>query len=165
MKRVIQHDTYGLITYEEGAWTGKKSLTINGVALTKVDKKHYTYNVDEQSITVELKGNILTGVTLKIENEVIYLADRPAWYVLTFSILMFVFVVVWGNSKTLCAMFPIVGGAVGGAISGACAVLNVFCAGMVKKARYKLLISVGFLAMTVLICYLVAIAIIGAMTA
>ena len=34
------------------------------------------------------------------------------------SILIFAFVMVWGNSAKLCAIFPIVGGAIGGGISG-----------------------------------------------
>ncbi|MBQ7923745.1 MAG: hypothetical protein IJ329_00405 [Clostridia bacterium] len=164
MKRVIQHNVYGSIIYEEGAWTGKKSLTINGVPLTKVDKTHYTYSLDGELITVELKGNTLTGVTLKIQNEVIRLVDKPAWYVLVLSILMFIFVIVWGNSPTLCAVFPIVGGFIGGAICGIGAVLNVLIAGMVKKASYKILIGVGFFIATILLCYIIAVVIIAAAT-
>ena len=158
MKVVFQHEKYGTIVYEESAWTGKKKLFINGTELKKIDRKHWAYETGGVEITVELKGSAMTGVALIIDGEKIQITPKPTWYVLALSILMFSFVVVWGASVELVKIFPIVGGALGGAISGACAILNVYVAGKVKNAGYKVLTGLAFFAVAVLICYLMAIA-------
>lgn len=165
MKAAIQHDAYGTITYEESFWTGKKTLLLNGTPLTRTDKTHFLYNTNGESVTVEVKGNALTGVCLHIGKEKIQLVEKPAWYVWTLSILMFAFIIVWGNSPTLCAIFPVVGGAIGGAISGVCAVLNVYFAGKTKNPLFKLLIGLGIFAVMLVVCYAIAAAILAAATA
>ena len=38
MKKSIIHPSYGEIVYEEGIWSGKKSISINGTPLQKVKK-------------------------------------------------------------------------------------------------------------------------------
>ena len=42
MKEIVQHPIYGEIVYNESFWTGKKTLTINGVCAQPVSKKKFT---------------------------------------------------------------------------------------------------------------------------
>ena len=162
MTTVTQHDVYGQITYEESFWTGKKTITIENTPLSKTDKTHYAYTVDGETVAAEVKGNSFMGVTLTIKNETIYLSQKPAWYVLALSVLMFIFVIVWGNSPTLCEIFPIVGGAIGGFVSALFAMLNVSLANKTKKSLFKILIGLGLFVATVLVCYAITSALLSA---
>jgi len=66
-------------------------------------------------------------------------------------------VLIWSNSTALAtAFFPIVGGAIGGAISGLTACLCIMLMKNTKKIWLKLLIWAGLLFATVLVCYLIA---------
>ena len=59
MRKVVQ--AYGKeVVYEESFWTGKKTISINGLKLMKVKKNIYTDGTNNY----ELKGSNLTGVTL-----------------------------------------------------------------------------------------------------
>jgi len=153
MEAIVENSEYGVIVYNEGFWSGKKSLIINGVPLVKTGKKEYTYNVNDEAHLVTLKGNMMSGVSITIDDKEIKLVEKPVWYVLTLSLVMFIFDIVWGNSVALCKIFPVVGGAIGGLISAACAIGNIICAGRVKKTAHKLLIGFGFLAITILCCH------------
>ena len=160
MKKNVETEL-GLISYEENFWTGIKSLSINGESLTKIDKTHYAYKAHDEFLTIELKGNSYLGVSISFKDKKIQIIENPAWYVLAISILTFLFVIVWGSSVTLCKIFPIVGGAIGGAISAVCAVSSVMVASKIKKPIMKILSSLGFFALCVLLCYLVALIIIS----
>ena len=156
MKLEIQNDVYGKIVYEEGFWSGKKTITINGTPLIKLNKKSYLYKVNDESITVGLKGSFLTGVSMTVGDEQIQLVTKPEWYVIALSIAMFVFVMTWGNSVTLCKIFPIVSGAIGGLISAACAMANIIFAKKTSKAIFKILIGLAFFAVTLIVCHVIA---------
>lgn len=69
---------------------------------------------------------------------------------------MFVFVIVWGNSPTLCALFPIAGGAIGGFVSTLFATLNISLANKTKNPLFKIFIGLGLFVATVLVCYAIA---------
>ena len=72
------------------------------------------------------------------------------------SVLIFAFVMVWGNNAKLCAIFPIVGGAIGGGISGAGTGLSMILMRRTENVFFKLLIWLACFAGTVLICFLIA---------
>ena len=57
-KEIISNDK--ILKYEESLWTGKRTISINGLTLMKVKKNIYTDGTNNY----ELKGNYLTGVTL-----------------------------------------------------------------------------------------------------
>ena len=158
MRVVVQHESLGEIIYEESFWTGKKKLFIGGEELTKISKKTFQTN-DGQILT--LKGSYLSGVTLESNDIQVKLTPTVKWYEIVLSILPFILIMVWGNSVTLCTIIPVVGGAIGGAISGVAAVLNLFVIKGVNKVWLKILISVGVLILTFLICFLIALAIIA----
>lgn len=156
MIRTFEHAELGSIVYEESLLSGKKSLTINGEKLQKTDKTHYSYKLDGECIEIELKGNSMLGVTLSVKDKKIQIVDAPAWYVTAFAALSFAFIIIWGSSVALCKIFPVIGGAAGGAISAIFAISSVFVASKIKNSCLKLLSSIGFCALTILICHLIA---------
>lgn len=162
MKTVLQNEKYGEIVYEESAWSGKKSISINGVILQKKDKTTFEYVTDEEIETVIVKGNSMSGAKLSIGGQTIQVIAPPKWYEVALSVLIFAFILVWGNVPQLCLIFPLVGGAIGGFISGMFAVLNFMIMRKLEKPYFKILIFIAFMAATILVCYLIALLIISA---
>ena len=110
MKEFVQHPIYGEIVYNESFWTGKKTLTINGVCAQPVSKKEFTV----EGKKVVIIGSSLMGLKLQIDNDIIEVSPKPKWYEIVFAVLPLIFLLTWGNSITLCSIFPVVGGAIGG---------------------------------------------------
>lgn len=48
MKVSVQNETFGVLTLDESFWTGKKNLSVNGVALQKSGKNVFEYEQDGQ---------------------------------------------------------------------------------------------------------------------
>jgi hypothetical protein len=74
---------------------------------------------------VTVRGGILTGVALCIQNEEIWIYSKPTWIDWVFAVLPFVLMIVWGNSVRLCSIIPVVGGAIGGALGGLAMVVTM----------------------------------------
>ena len=155
--REIVNTSYGQIVYDEGFWTGKKTLIINGVVAQPVSKKEYMIN-GKKAI---LKGSFLTGCSLLIEGHVIQLSPKVKWYEIILAIIPFLFLMVWGNNVALCSIFPVVGGAIGGALGGIGAVTSLL---LMKKSKFflpKVLIGICVFGITVLIGFVLALALIS----
>lgn len=161
MKQIIKNEELGEITYEESFWTGKKSLNINGKPLEKTSKTTFRLENGENAY---LKGGYLQGATLIIGSQSVKLTPPVKWYEIVLSLLPFIFIMVWGNVAALCAIVPVVGGAIGGAISGALGVLNLFIIKGVKPVWAKILISVASFAIVFLICFGIGSAIVAAIS-
>ena len=156
MKASVHHVGYGQIEYDENFWTGKRELTIGGQKLLKKKKNVYMLNDENGELECRIKGSFLTGATLYIEQDVIQLSAPCKWYEICCSALICVFVLTWGNSPSLCKIFPIVGGAIGGGISGLGACVSLFLMRRTKNAGLKLLVWLGMFVATILLCFLVA---------
>lgn len=161
MKETITHNTIGKIEYFESFWTGKKTLTINDVPLQKISKKDFVLPDGAQ---LSVGGNYLTGSYLQTAMERIPLTPRVKWYEIVLSVLPFLLILVWGNIPALCQIVPVVGGAISGAISAVFSIVNLFIIKGIKPVWLKILISVGVLAVTYLICFLCGWAILSALT-
>lgn len=155
MRKTIQHPVYGEIVYTENAWTGKKSLTINGIAATPITKK--VFKIDDKSVTII--GNDLMGASLFIDGEIISLSPKPKWYEFVLAILPLAFLLTWGNSVTLCSIFPVVGGAIGGALGGAASIISLCLMKKSKSPIIKVIIGIGALVATALIAFALALVI------
>ena len=61
MQATVSHPTYGLITYQESFWTGKKTFLFDGIPLVKIDKTTYELpaTADSPAITATVKGNFI----------------------------------------------------------------------------------------------------------
>ncbi len=161
MRSIIKSEKFGEIVYDENAWTGRKSVTIDGKPLEKVGKNAFTMP-DGTAVTV--KGNFLIGSKLLIGGDTVTLSPTIKWYEIVLSVLPFILIMVWGNVVSLCAIVPVVGGAIGGGISGLLSAVNLCVIKLVKPVWLKVLISIGMLGATFGICCGIGYAILGALT-
>lgn len=157
----LEHERYGKITYKESFWTGKRELSFGEVQLAREKRNVFAYECDGQKTVVTVKGNALWGAYLLIGDEKIKLSSAPTWYEILCSIAIILPFLVWGNSKELCSVVPIVGGAIGGGIGGAMAVVNCAVMKSIKDVRLKLAAWVCVLAATVAVGIGIAYMIIG----
>ena len=129
MRECAQHPIYGQIVYDEGLWSGKKAV---------------------------IKGNLYAGVTLCIENENIVVAPKPKWYEMLLAVLPLLFLTIWGNSKALCSIFPVVGGALGGALGGMGLCVSLLFMKRSRSFAEKMMIGFSALVATVLVAFALA---------
>ena len=154
MKEILQHPVYGEIVYDESFWTGKKTITVNGVRAVRVSKKEYLIDGKESTLV----GNFFTGITLYLDGETIRISPKTKWYELLLAILPFFFLITWGNSQTLCAIFPVVGGAIGGGLGAFCAVVSLSFMKKQSSPIFKVLIGIIAAIATIFIAFILAIA-------
>ena len=129
---------------------------MNGVAAQPVSKKEFLIN--EKKAT--LKGSFLYGLSLTIDGETVSISPKAQWYELFFAILPFLFLVTWGNSATLCAIFPVVGGALGGALGGVSMVVSLGLMKNQKNPLAKILVGIGVAVVTIFISFLLSLVLI-----
>ncbi|MBR2464915.1 MAG: hypothetical protein IKB41_05760 [Clostridia bacterium] len=162
MKTVIHHEIYGPITYSESDWTGKKEIWFGSTPLVKRGKSCFVWKNHEGVETiVTVKGNLFSGRTLYIGAERVEVQPASKWYEIVCSFSILLFILVWGNSVTLCSILPLVGGAIGGAISGGASVLCLLGMKKFKNVGGKLLVWLAAFGATVLICFLLGLAILS----
>ncbi len=158
MKNVVNNEKIGEIVYEESFWTGSKKLSVNGTPLEKTDKREFK---TADGVSVFVKGNFLTGVKLNFGGEDITVTPTVKWYEIVMAVLPFILIMVWGNTVALCKIVPVVGGAIGGAVSGVFAVLSLFLMRSVKPVWLKILIGLAVTAATFGVCCGLGYAIVG----
>ncbi|MCH5156053.1 MAG: hypothetical protein J1F69_05535 [Clostridiales bacterium] len=158
MKNVIKHERFGEITYEESIWTGKKSLYLNGQKLDSTSKNIFQTPSGE---TIELKGNFFSGISAVVGAETIAVMPGCKWYEYVLSLIP-ILIMVWGNTVALCKIIPIVGGAIGGGISGLFIALTLFIIKKIHNVFLKILFAIAMTGICFFICYLIALAILAA---
>ena len=136
MQLTHNHPTYGLITYTESAWTGKKFLYIDGVELARKNKKTFILPANQElpERTVTLAGSYVGGLTMQVEGdpEVITLTPKTHWYDYFLGIMPAVLFFAF-----------VIGGAIGGAIAGMMAVGLIIFMKSRTSIPLKLLVSLG----------------------
>ena len=144
MKNTYIDETGKEIEYEESFWTGKRKITIDGVLLEAVDKKSFNYNQN----TYKVKGNILFGVKLIGENEIIIVPKLKVWeYILIMLPLILVFI----------------GGATGAIIGMLFAIVIATKLRKAKNIIIKILFSLAMTGLAYLVWYIFAITILVAL--
>lgn len=144
MKNIYIDETGKEIEYEESFWTGKRKITIDGVLLEAVDKKSFNYNQN----TYKVKGNILFGVKLIGENEIIIVPKLKVWeYILIMLPLILVFI----------------GGATGAIIGMLFAIVIATKLRKAKNIIIKILFSLAMTGLAYLVWYIFAITILVAL--
>lgn len=156
MKRTVDQEQLGKVVYEESAWTGKKNITINGVSLVNVGKNAFTYATSDGNKNVNVKGSMLTGVTLDIDGKSYVIIEKTSALEWVIAFIPFFIILVWGNSAALCSIVPVVGGAVGGGISGGMSVLTLCQMKLKDKLSSKLIVSLLCGLLTFAICFVLA---------
>lgn len=122
------------ITYTESFWTGKRTITINGKELEKIDKKTYQY----EDTFCTIKGSYLAGAELLFGVQSIELVRKMTTFE---AVLCF-----------LPLLFTISGGVVGGACGGAACAFNAVFIRKAEKPAVKVLYSV-LSTVVAFICY------------
>lgn len=153
MKVIVTNEKYGEFVYEESVWTGKKELFLNGEKLEKNSKNVFFMSNGD---AVYLKGNYLSGVNVTINDETFPLMSALKWYDILLSLLPFILVLIWGNSRGLVNIVPIVGGAIGGLFGGLGTGINLLLSKSIKNIWLKIVITILVTGLTFLICYLIA---------
>ena len=153
MKVIVTNEKYGEFVYEESVWTGKKELFLNGEKLEKNSKNVFFMSNGD---AVYLKGNSLSGVHITINGETFILLVALKWYDILLSLLPFILVLIWGNSRGLVNIVPIVGGAIGGLFGGLGTGINLLLSKSIKNIWLKIVITILVTGLTFLICYLIA---------
>ena len=117
MKYTIENERYGTIVYSEGLMLGRRSITLNGKPMTKVNKRLFTS--DDGRVKISIAGDLFKGEKLLINNiDEISVIPPCKWYEIAITVFIIAFLITWGNVVSLVKIIPIVGGVVGGAISG-----------------------------------------------
>ncbi len=160
MKITLTHNVYGKIVYDENAWSGKRTISVNGKVLTKRKGNIYCDPAPQSSITVVLKGNSLFGLRLSINGEApLSIIPAPTWYeIVLFSLIACVGLVLGNFPHT-----PLIGGAIGGGISGAMGVFALYALKPIHKIGAKLLVGLALLGATFLLCYIAALVFVAAL--
>lgn len=156
-------EKYGNIVYEESFWTGKKSVKIDGVLLKSVNKNLFQLIQSEEKIVVTLTGNFAKGATLNIGDEKYEISPKTLWYEYILFVLPFILIMVWGNSVVLCSIIPVVGGAIGGAISGGMGVVSLSLMKRQSNPLVKVLVGIGMLVAIFVICAVLGFAIMASL--
>ena len=148
MKYVVNHDVYGEICLEESFWTGKNSVTINGVALKQIGKMRrgqctYEYETEEGKKQVTAKGAFSSGIQLTIDGETIQMDKGAAWYEIAACALMLIVMLVWSNVPYLYTIWPILGGGLGGALHAILAMTALLAMKSTKNIALKFVIWLG----------------------
>lgn len=153
-KEFTDINTFEKVVYEESFWTGKKKITLNGVPCTKLDRNTFICGEGEESKRITLQGNSVTGLKLTLNNIDYTIFPKIVWYEYVIAVFIIFFVVFWGNNRQLVMTVPIIGGAIGGALTGVTACGYVLVSRNVKNPIFKILIGIGFLAAAFLLCFL-----------
>jgi hypothetical protein len=164
MKKAILTEKYGEIVYEENIWTGKKKITVNGILLTKLNKKTYEGIVGGERLTVVINGGYLTGAVIEINGGLKYRVTEPAkWYDYVLAFIWVPIYIVLSAVPAIYTTFPIVGGALGGAIAGVGAALAMYSIKPMKNIAVKIVISLAYFVGVILINFALAMVLLSAM--
>jgi hypothetical protein len=163
MKFIVENEKYGTIEYNESFWTGKRTIYVGGKLLTKKAKNKYAYSSEEGEVSVKVNGNTFSGLELMIMGSRVEIIPKTSVLEYILAVIPFIVILIWGNSVYLCSIFPVVGGAIGGAISGAASVIGMMFMKRNKNFLVKILISLVTLAITMLICFGIAVLLVNAL--
>ena len=159
MRLEKEHELIGKIEYTESFWTGRRNITVNGIALNRINNKNFEH--DDLKATV--MGSILSGIVINVNGTYVTMCNKstPLEYVLAFIPL--VLIIIWGNSPKLCSIIPVVGGMLGGAISGGCGACALIFMKLQKKTISKIIVALIALVVSFVLCFIVGSIIVSAL--
>ncbi len=129
--------------YEEGFWTGKRTVKYDGAILPKVKRGSYEYKNGEITEIFKIKGNQLAGIKIKMFGSEVEIVRKITWQEIIMSILVFLPGFLFG--------------AIGGAIGGLLGFTNLVIIRQVDKIYLKIIFSILFMAIGLLLSYILAV--------
>ncbi|MDY2889502.1 MAG: hypothetical protein SOU19_08065 [Candidatus Caccosoma sp.] len=153
----------GEVNVVESGLSGKMKVFVNGNELTQISKNEFAY-IDENNETINfiVTGNLLKGINLRVNQMDYQMSPKSSPLEIFLALLPFIFDIIWGNIPSTVGIFPIVGGAIGGVITALLGMTSLIFMKKTKNVLFKLLIGLGFAIIAILICYLIALAILSA---
>lgn len=138
------------LCYEEGFWTGKRTIKYDDVTLTKIKRNLYEYKNGESVEQFEVKGNQFYGITITMFGNNVEIVRRLTWYEIVMSVIVFVPGMLFG--------------AVGGVIGALIGITNLIVIRKVNKWWLQLIISLVFTAVCLVLSYVVALLLLKAIS-
>ena len=132
------------LVYTEGFWSGKKTVTYNGVELKKIKKNQYEYVDNEKTEIFETKGNSMFGVKINMFGQNVEVLRNLLWYEILLSVLVLLPGVIFG-------------GMIGGCIAGLLGGVNLFVIRHLDKWYWKILTTLGMLVGEVLLLFVIGV--------
>lgn len=152
----------GEVNVVESFFSRKMKVFVDGKELARVSKNEFAYiNENNETINFIVTGNLFKGINLEINKMDYQMSPKSSALEIFLALLPFIFDIIWGNVPSAVSIFPIVGGAIGGAITALLGMTSLVFMKKTKNVLFKLLIGLGFAIVAILICYLIAIAILS----
>lgn len=121
------------LIYSESIWTGRKSLYVNGKQATKIKRRLFVISdANNNNIQYEIKGNLLTGVSVvsSIGEETILAKNKwYDWVMLVVAMAGIVF------GSVFC-------GAIGGGLSAICCMLAAYQNLSISRSNKKPVVKI-----------------------
>ena len=151
MRLEKEHEVVGKIEYSESFWTGRRQVTVNGVVLNRINNKQF----EKDDIKATVMGSMISGLVINVNGTYISMCNKstPLEYILAFIPL--VLIIIWGNSIKLCSIVPVVGGMLGGAISGGCGACALIFMKLQKNTIGKIVVALIALVASFVLCFIV----------
>ena len=142
------------LIYELNFWTGKQSLSYDGVALQKVKRNVLQYN-DEMFI---IKGNNFTGFYISMFGNSIQIERKLSWYEILLPFLSFltalVVIIVGSLRGTMQIWEAMLNGGICGGIAGGLYFTGLALVRKIDKLWLKILFLFELIILSFLISYL-----------
>jgi hypothetical protein len=152
MRWEVKDLKYGEIVYEKRFFKRDKKIILNGMEMTKEIGNTYTCPYGDEEIRAKVRGNIFTGVKMKIEDDSVVLVQMIKWYELLLAFLIPVIVFFIGKK-----FIPLYDGILQGIFAGLVSVFGtLICTLLIKKMNHigwKIFVWIGILVAVVLLSY------------
>ena len=151
--KIIAEKNGNIYEYYESFWTGRKTVYVNGVKYSKVNK---TYFEDENGSSCLVLGNFMTGVKLSFDEEMVHLG-KLKWYEMVLSYLTLIAVpvsMVYGKSESWGDYDPVTLFSIGSGLAAFFAMLFAFISLAVFRSKLnnllKYVIAISIIALSAL---------------
>lgn len=118
-------------------------VTYDGISANKISKGQYEVACDEETVAIQLKGNMYTGIFATMFGNEIELLRKLAWYEMVIAII----------TLAPCLLF----GAIGGASGAVFAFLNLTMMRSVESVPFKVVIGLIFAGIAVTVAWFIAV--------
>lgn len=96
------HTKIGKIWYEKDFWSGKTTITVDGILLTQLSPTLFTYEKDGLKYTVTMRGNDFSGIRLNFTSDekdaktiIIPMTEGIKGYEYLISLISFIVLGLW----------------------------------------------------------------------
>ena len=157
MRLEKEHPELGKIVYQESFWTGRRSILVNGTALTRRNNKQFGNDV----IKATVMGNMFSGIVINFSGTFVTMSQKPLPIEYILSFFPVLLIIIWGNSAKLSSIIPIIGGAIGGGVSGGCGAVALIYMKLRKNIFGKILVALISLVVAFILCNIIGVYIFG----